>query len=201
MFDHVECFQLSRYHKTLMFCPIDVAEGSIPVQSAMFAKLQTELLCIILSQLDSLQDLYSFIYTSTATYEAFQGARYIMTAIIRNIIRPEALPDARFALQAPSPIPQIPASDMSLAEVEQLCIFWHSHDYFIKDFIASFETDLNVQVRVKLRETDKTSSIVLSKGSLSLLELTQVQRAILRYSAFSRRISESKAEYRPNTFR
>jgi hypothetical protein len=160
-------------------------------QSVMFTKLPTELVCLILSQLDNLQDLYSVISASTFIYNVFKGTRcVVLNKVIRKIIRPEAMPDALFTLRARDSKSQVQGLDLSLAEAEQLCHLWHSHDYFIKGLIVSFKSNLNEQLRLKSPEAAEDPAIGLSKESLSPLEVVRIQRAMFRYSAFQAIIND-----------
>jgi hypothetical protein len=164
----------------------------------MFSKLSTELLCIILAQLDSLQDLYSAVCASTSTYKAFQGARHAtLSSVIRNIIWPNVIPDALFALRACAPDPQATeVLPMSLVEAEQLCHLWHSHEYFVKRLVAYFMTNLNAQLKAEQPSGANVTKLYFPQDPLAPREVARVRRALLRYSAFQSIISNPLFEDR-----
>lgn len=66
----------------------------------MFSKLSTELVCLILAQLDNFQDLFSTVRASGCVYDAFRGSKQvILSAVIKNTIDPRVMPDAVAAVR------------------------------------------------------------------------------------------------------
>lgn len=164
----------------------------------MFSKLSTELVCIILSQLDSVQDLYSIIRASTGIYAAFHGSKQIiLSAVVRNVVGPEILPDALFATRVRQ-YPLLHAyglraalgvheTAMSLAEAEQISRLWPSCDYFVKKCSTHFLSEAERQAKSqdnKSRAINDNSGTQEASLPLSSLELRRIERAVWRYATF-----------------
>jgi hypothetical protein len=164
----------------------------------MFSKLSTELVCIIISQLDSVQDLYSIICASTGIYAAFHGSKQIiLSAVVRNVVGLKILPDALFATRVRQ-YPLLHAyglraalgvheTAMSLAEAEQISRLWHSCDYFVKKCSTHFLSKAERQAKSqdsKSRAIDDNSGTQEALFALSSLELRRIERAVWRYATF-----------------
>ncbi|KAI1274852.1 hypothetical protein F5Y07DRAFT_371678 [Xylaria sp. FL0933] len=156
-------------------------------------RLAPELLCMILSSLDSFQDLYSLIRASPACLQAFRACRRItLSSIIRNVLLPESIHHALALLHIPKP--PVGTDRPGLEETKAFL------DHYLQAKPWSFPKDLSSTVSLTLlvarvtrfidrffdsaMETLATFRDHDASWPLSSTERARLQRAFLRFEIY-----------------
>jgi hypothetical protein len=180
------------------------------MEEAKFVDLPTELICFILQQLTSLQDLQSIILASAQIHDIFASFKVvILSNLAKNLVPPEVFADAltavRYALlnirfretdvrepevvteflQVREEVISRPISNLfSVAESTALCRLHSSNVYFIKQYCADTLPKVWIAGMQSRSDDSQPHNSAGARDRLTRTEFGRLYRAFCRYEIF-----------------